>query len=164
MSEPQEASGGTSPVSIALTAAAGGLAALAVSWLDPLGAGTKEKAAPEHEAVGEGYGAAEAQASVIVPMEPIIVSLSDPEQGRRRAPRLRVVIALETDEKAAKRAEEEAPRLRDGFTAVAREVGPETLTGPEGLETLRAAFLESARGVLGETSVRSVLLTDYITT
>jgi len=162
MSEPQEASGGTNPVSIALTAAAGGLAALAVSWLDPLGPGTKERAAPEREAVEEEHGAA--QASVIVPMEPIIVSLSDPEQGRRRAPRLRVVIALETDEKAAKRAEEEAPRLRDGFTAAAREVGPETLTGPEGLETLREAFLESARGVLGETSVRSVLLTDYITT
>ena len=44
-------------------------------------------------------------------------------------------------------------KLRDAFTATIRGFPAETLGGVNGLETLRAAFLENAHILLGETSV-----------
>lgn len=139
------------------TMAAGGAAAFAVSWLDPFGGETDEP----KEAVQADDAPLPAK---LVVLDPLVVSLTGTDGARRRAPRLRVVVALETDEKTATGLDTDDARLRDGFIAAARTLGAEALAGPDGLEALRAAFLERARETLGEEAVSGVLVTDYVMT
>lgn len=137
------------------TMAAGGAAAFAVTWLDPMGG---DDVADEHE---EATGTP-APAPVLIMLDPLVVSLTGTDGARRRAPRLRVVIGLEVA--AEHTPSPDDPRLRDGFTAAARGMGADALTGPGGLEALRAAFLARARDLLGEEAVSGVLVTDYVMT
>ena len=139
------------------TMAAGGAAACAVSWADPFGGETDKT----KEAVHEGHAV---PAPALVLLDPLVVSLTGTDGARRRAPRLRVVVALETDEDTASQLHADDARLRDGFIAAARALGAEALAGPDGLEALRASYLERARGVLGEEAVMAVLVTDYVMT
>ena len=141
------------------TMAAGGAAAAGVSWLDPFG-GETDAAEPTVHA----EDAKPAPAPMLVVLDPLVVSLTGTDGARRRAPRLRVVVALEVGGDAAGGLEADDARLRDGFIAAARGLGAEALAGPDGLEALRAAFLERARATLGEEAVMGVLVTDYVMT
>ena len=155
-------------MALALPALLAGGVALGVSALDPFGG----KDAPPAE---EGYEAKkdehveekdEAMAgkpsSHLVVLDPLVVSLSAAEGATRRGVRLRLGVTLETDAATAETAGKAEPRLRDGFTAAARGLGPEALTRQGGLEALRAALLAQARAVLGEEAVKAVLITDYV--
>ncbi|MBB4658296.1 flagellar basal body-associated FliL family protein [Parvularcula dongshanensis] len=104
-------------------------------------------------AVGHGKGAAGHAASG--------GAVNDP---RRRAPRLRLVVAIETDTDGVHAVEVETPRLRDGFTAAVRSMDTDVLTAPGGLEALRGVLHDRAREVLGEDAPRTILITDFITT
>ena len=169
MGDGQEARKTSSMVGLAATALVGGVVALGVSWLDPLGgkAGTEHAGEVEpkpddhgkdlHARTGHDPGGT----SVITALDPLVISLAETTPSRR-APRLRVGVAIETDAGTADRTQHEAPRLRDGFTAAVRELGAEALSAPGGLEALRAALLMRARAVLGEEAVSGVLITDYV--
>ncbi|MEM6650377.1 MAG: flagellar basal body-associated FliL family protein [Pseudomonadota bacterium] len=109
-------------------------------------------------------GEEESVALKLLTLEPIIISLADQETPGRRAPRLRVAVAVEGKEKSMKDISVISLKLRDGFTAAARGLPPEILGGPEGLETLRDAFLEEARSLMGEDAITSILITDYLMT
>lgn len=146
-------------IAIAATALVGGGAAFGVSWLDPFGGDAHAEVAMD-----EKPDAMMDKPAAILALDPLVVSLTGTDGARRRAPRLRVVIALETNEDIASHTDMSDPRLRDGFIAAARALGAEALAGPEGLETLRAAFLVSARETLGEAAVSGVLVTDYVIT
>ena len=142
---------------MAATGLIGGGAAFLVSWLDPFPGDVDPLSDDNVSEVPR-------SASVILTLDPLVVSLTGTDGARRRAPRLRVVIALEVDEATAGGTAADDPRLRDGLTAAARALGAEALSGPDGLEALRAAALERARTILSEEAVRAVLVTDYVMT
>jgi flagellar basal body-associated protein FliL len=142
---------------LVLTAVIGGLVACGVSYLDPFGG--EPPAEDEVEIAEEAPSPA---VFVVAPLDPVTISLAADDPARRRAPRLRLSLALEVEEGAAKHAEEEAARLRDGVVAAARSLGPEVLAGPEGLDALREAILGRTKEILGDGAVSGVLITDYV--
>ena len=148
-------------VPMLMTAVIGAGTAFGVSWLDPFGSGEAAAHAPAEEGHTDEARPPAPPAKPFL-LDPLVVSLTDPDGARRRAPRLRVVVAVVAEETAAGDLSADDPVLRDGFTAAARRLGAETLAGPDGLEALRAAFLAHARETLGEEAVRGVLVTDYV--
>ncbi len=109
-------------------------------------------------------GKDEAPGLALLKIEPIVISLSQETGGPRRAPRLRMVIAVEAFEDYLTDPAVIQLKLRDGFTAAARALPPETLGGPEGLEALRLELLTAAKDMLGEDAVSAILITDYLMT
>ncbi|MEM0928082.1 MAG: flagellar basal body-associated FliL family protein [Pseudomonadota bacterium] len=101
----------------------------------------------------------EDEATTIVALEPIIISLPAPNQIRRKLPRLNVVIALEVTD--AEYTEEQRPQLRNDLISTIRLIDAQTLNSPGGLDALRTTVEESAGEVLG-TSLKQVLITEFI--
>ena len=131
----------------------GAAAALIVGWLDPFG----------RHVPADAQGIAEPPSeAILMELAPLVVSLTAGEEARARTRRLRVAVVLTVDDGAAGEVSPDDPRLRDGFIAAARRLGPETLAGPDGIDALRDAFLAHARAVLGDGAVTGVLVTDYV--
>ncbi|MEM9421024.1 MAG: flagellar basal body-associated FliL family protein [Pseudomonadota bacterium] len=103
-------------------------------------------------------------ALALLKIEPIVISLSQETGGPRRAPRLRIAIAVEALEDSLTDPAVISLKLRDGFTAAARALPPDQLGGPGGLEILREELLTAAKAMLGENAVSSILITDYLMT
>ena len=108
--------------------------------------------------------APEAAPSLLLPLEPIVVSLAMEGNDVRRAPRLRITIVVEGDEKRLADKDVVALMLRDRFTAAMRALPPQTLGGPGGLEILREALKTEANSLMGEGAIHSVLITDFAMT
>lgn len=102
-------------------------------------------------------------ATVLLELEPIVVSLMDVE-GERRAPRLRIAIAVEGLESHLAAGEVVTIKLRDGFTAALREMPPAEIGQANGLDRVRAHLLEEAGAVLGSGAVSQILITDFLMT
>ena len=144
---------GSGPMGLLLPAGLAGAVALGVSYLDPF---APSAPAPTHEeSAGEAMPDEKDEGGLLV-LDPMIVSLVAAEG---HAARLRLAVALRGPGEAET---EEALQLRDALTSAVRGVPPGVLAGPDGLATLRAAMLAAAQGVLGEETVRGVLITDFV--
>ncbi|MEM7740071.1 MAG: flagellar basal body-associated FliL family protein [Pseudomonadota bacterium] len=108
---------------------------------------------------GRGKKGDEEEATSIVKLEPIIISLPSPTTIRRKLPRLNVVVALEVTD--AELTEEMRPQLRNDLISTIRLIDAQTLNSPGGLATLRSTIEESAGAVLGS-SLKQVLITEFI--
>ncbi|MEM9809705.1 MAG: flagellar basal body-associated FliL family protein [Pseudomonadota bacterium] len=95
----------------------------------------------------------------IVALDPIIISLPDQSQIRRRLPRLSVTIALEVKDEMI--VHDVMPQLRNDFIEAMRTLDIQTLRAPDGLEALRSVLETRAEGVLGA-SLEQVLITEFL--
>lgn len=116
------------------------------------------------EAHAEAAGTHEAppkQPTGIVPMEPFLVNLADPQASRF----LRVTLRLVVDEKSeAKELEENAVALTRARSAILELLATQqstTLVSAEGKTALKHEIAEKTTAVLG-VEVRDVLFTDFV--
>ena len=96
--------------------------------------------------------------TAFVEMDPLIVTLG--EEGSAR--QLRIGLTLEsalTDSEAVNYA---TPKLRDAFTGYLRAVSIADLEAQDSIVRLRAQLQRRAQVVLGDQSVRNVLITDFV--
>ncbi|WOI52929.1 flagellar basal body-associated FliL family protein [Parvularcula sp. LCG005] len=168
----QPAKKGGGLLAMILPAVIAGGVAFGISYVDPFGDAASGGAAAElHDGGGastekDGHGKkkkgdAHGGDSVLLTLEPIVVSLTQTGGSARRPPRLRAAIAVEGHMEDT---EEVALRLRDAFTSAIRDVPPQTLGGPGGLEALRQRLMDEATALFGEGVVSSVLITDFLMT
>jgi len=93
-----------------------------------------------------------------IEMEPMIITLGEEASSRN----LRIGITLET----AKADQEDIlfaqPKLRDAFTGYLRALEVSDIEDPNSIIRLRAQLQRRAEVILGNQSVRGVLITDFV--
>lgn len=195
MSEEQGAKGETAPKSSLVMAVippvAAGIAAFGLSlwapWASQANEGPEGAAAAGGADAGDGEEADDAKRlprlvdasgkakgkggkgggdAALLPLDPLIVSLPEGEDGttRGRPVRLRISLSVEGNEAILAKTQVVSILLRDEFTATVRAMTPQALGGTGGLEALREALLQSARDALGEDAVSNILITDFLMT
>lgn len=93
-----------------------------------------------------------------VEMEPMIITLG--EDGSART--LRIGVTLETAKDNMDDVTYATPKLRDAFTGYLRAVELSDIEDPNSMVRIRAQLLRRAHVILGNQTVRSVLITDFV--
>lgn len=96
--------------------------------------------------------------SGFVPLQPLLVSLGDPAQGRH----LRFAATLEVPHGYESDVERLMPRLLDVLNGYLRAIAPEEFSAPGALIRLRAQMLRRMQIVAGEGRVRDLLVTEFV--
>lgn len=96
--------------------------------------------------------------TAFVEMEPVIITLGEDGSSRH----LRIGITLETSKVEEADVAFAAPKLRDAFTGYLRAIEVADIEDPNSMVRLRAQLLRRAEVILGNQSVRSVLITDFV--
>lgn len=96
--------------------------------------------------------------SAFVPMEPLMISLSGPAQGRH----LRFTATLEVPRREQSEVARMLPRIADVLNGYLRAVDPEDFDAPGALIRMRAQMLRRVQIVTGEERVRDLLVTEFV--
>ena len=127
------------------------------AWMKFSSPSNAEQATTERE---NGMGARDDGVSgPIVSMSPFIVNLTDAGVPRY----LKVAIKLELNDKdAVTRLNDRIPRVRDSLLLLLSSQESETMRGIKGKLRLKDQIFERVSVIVGEGSVRSVFLTDFV--
>ena len=93
-----------------------------------------------------------------IEMEPMIITLGEEASSRN----LRIGITLETAKADQENILFAEPKLRDAFTGYLRALEVSDIEDPNSIIRLRAQLQRRAEVILGNQSVRGVLITDFV--
>ncbi len=128
------------------------------AWMKFSSPNTAQEASSDHGGnAGESKG--QEEAGQIVDMTPFIVNLADAGTPRY----LKVAIKLELNDKAAvDRMNDRIPQVRDSLLLLLSSQESDKMRGIKGKLRLKDQIFERVSVVVGEGSVRSVYLTDFV--
>lgn len=113
---------------------------------------------PEAPFADSGRGAEDAADVAFLPVDPLVVSLAGPAQGRH----LRFRAELEVEAAAAAEVTELMPRVVDVMNGYLRAVDPAELEAQGALSALRAQLLRRVELVVGHGRVSDVLVMEFV--
>ncbi len=121
---------------------------------------TADAPAEAHDPAGDAFAGAggDGAAVVFLPVEPLVVSLAAPAQGRH----LRFRAELEVDAAHSAEVAHLMPRIVDVMNGYLRAVDPARLEAPGGLADLRAQMLRRVELVVGRDRVSDLLVMEFV--
>ncbi|GGD17564.1 flagellar basal body-associated FliL family protein [Aquisalinus flavus] len=137
-----------------------GCTAFGTVWFMPARSGGTAECAPVGDVKSTATLLPELALSEItfIEMEPMIVTLGEDASARN----LRIGITLETAKADQESILFAQPKLRDAFTGYLRALEVSDIEDPNSIIRLRAQLQRRAEVILGNQSVRGVLITDFV--